>query len=156
MPLSAENAKYLAAGAAIGAGLSISVLCLTRQQQRRDREGVADGGDGGDGGSASTRSAMSPTDFLSWGDAMLRWIVRYRTEDALTRRVVSGVAPNYLIDALPRRAPEQGESWMKIMRDLDTHIVPGLTHWEASNRFFGYFKPHASYPAVMGELQQPR
>ena len=95
---------------------------------------------------------MAPADFLSWGDAMLRWIVRYRTEDALTRRVVSSVSPNYLIDALPARAPEHGEDWQTIMRDLDTHIVPGLTHWEASNRFFGYFKPHASYPAVMGEL----
>ena len=38
------------------------------------------------------------------------------------------------------------------MSDLDKHIVPGLTHWENSRRFFGYFKPHASYPAVMGEL----
>ena len=38
------------------------------------------------------------------------------------------------------------------MADLDTHIVPGLTHWEASNRFFAYFKPHSSYPAVLGEM----
>lgn len=38
------------------------------------------------------------------------------------------------------------------MTDLDTVIAPGLTHWEASNRFFAYFKPHASYPAVLGEL----
>lgn len=61
--------------------------------------------------------------------------------------------------------------WQLIMRDLDTKIVPGLTHWEvrdcaavavfthaiprvhqASNRFFAYFKPHSSYPAVLGEL----
>lgn len=39
-----------------------------------------------------------------------------------------------------------------IMSDLNSVIVPGLTNWEASNRFFAYFKPHSSYPAVMGEL----
>lgn len=38
------------------------------------------------------------------------------------------------------------------MQDLDTLIVPGLTHWQASNRFFAYFKAHSSYPAVLGEM----
>ena len=51
-----------------------------------------------------------------------------------------------------RAAPTKGESWGRIMTDLETAIVPGLTHWEASNKFFAYFKPHSSYPAVLGEL----
>jgi len=38
------------------------------------------------------------------------------------------------------------------MEDVQNIIVPGLTNWEASNKFFAYFKPHASYPAVLGEL----
>jgi len=66
--------------------------------------------------------------------------------------VISRVEPNYLRDALPDEAPTTGDSWQDIMSDLDTVIKPGLTHWEASNRFFAYFKPHASYPAVLGEL----
>ncbi|GMH84070.1 hypothetical protein TL16_g09807 [Triparma laevis f. inornata] len=53
---------------------------------------------------------------------------------------------------LPTSAPTVGEGWQSIMSDLDSKILPGLTHWEASNRFFAYFKPHASYPAVLGEM----
>ena len=37
------------------------------------------------------------------------------------------------------------------MSDVDNHIVPGLTNWESPN-FFAYFKPHASYPSILGEL----
>ena len=35
---------------------------------------------------------------------------------------------------------------------MDDKILPGITHWEASNKFFAYFKPHSSYPAVLGEM----
>lgn len=45
-----------------------------------------------------------------------------------------------------------GDEWTAIMADMDRLIMPGLTHWEASNRFFAYFKPHSSFPAVLGEL----
>ena len=65
--------------------------------------------------------------------------------------MLSTVQPNYLRDALPESAPTQGESWQAIMKDLNTLIVPGLTHWESSRKFFAYFKPHSSYPAVLGE-----
>ena len=162
---SASELRHLAAGAALGAALTASAVYVL--QRRRGVDGVRGVGGGVGGGAGSLEglaeqiegglaggaaAAMAPSDFLAWGGAMLRWIVRYRTEDALTGGVVSRVSPNYLIEALPDAAPEQGEGWAAIMRDLDTLIVPGLTHWEASNRFFAYFKPHASYPAVMGEL----
>jgi len=48
--------------------------------------------------------------------------------------------------------PEHAEPWEDIMQDLDRAIVPGLTNWEANRRFFAYFKPHSSYPAVLGEM----
>jgi len=51
---------------------------------------------------------------VSWGDALLRWVVKYRV-DCRDKPVVSRVAPNYLRDALPAKAPERAESWASIM-----------------------------------------
>ena len=94
---------------------------------------------------------MSSADFMAWGLSLLQWIVRYR-KDCRDEPCRSVVKPNYLREALPPEAPEEGQPWQEIMSDLDTIIAPGLTHWEASNKFFAYFKPHSSYPAVLGEL----
>jgi tyrosine decarboxylase len=91
-----------------------------------------------------------PADFQAWGQHILSWLVEYRTS-CQDLPVLSTVQPNYLRDALPDSAPTQGESWQAIMEDLNTLIVPGLTHWESSRKFFAYFKPHSSYPAVLGE-----
>ena len=60
----------------------------------------------------------------------------------------STVEPDYLRRLVPADATTEGEPWQDIMNDLDRVIVPGLTHWEASSRFFAYFKPHSAYPAV--------
>jgi hypothetical protein len=93
-------------------------------------------------------------DFESWGGELLRWITDYR-KNCKKSHVISRVPHNYLIEgpmALPGSAPVEPEGYRSIMSDLDSKIVPGLTHWEASNKFFAYFKPHASYPAVLGEL----
>ena len=98
----------------------------------------------------SINSPTDPKDFQEWGQNILSWLVEYRTK-CQDLPVISTVKPNYLRDALPNSAPEKGEPWENIMKDLDTIIVPGLTHWESQKRFFAYFKPHASYPAVLGE-----
>ncbi len=44
-----------------------------------------------------------------------------------------------------------GDNWEDIMQDVNKAIIPGLTHWE-SPQFFAYFKPHASYESILGEL----
>ena len=45
------------------------------------------------------------------------------------RRVLSNVEPGYLRKLLPPDAPEEGERWADIQKDIDTKIMPGLTHW---------------------------
>ena len=60
--------------------------------------------------------------------------------------------PNELRDSLPTAAPERPEPFSAIIKDCTTKLLPALTHWENSSKFFAYFKPHASYPAVLGEL----
>ena len=45
------------------------------------------------------------------------------------RRVVSNVEPGYLKKILPGGPPEVGETWADIQKDIETKILPGLTHW---------------------------
>jgi aromatic-L-amino-acid decarboxylase len=51
------------------------------------------------------------------------------------RRVVSNVEPGYLKKLLPSGPPEDGEPWADIQKDIETKIMPGLTHWYITFRF---------------------
>lgn len=52
---------------------------------------------------------------------------------------------------LPSSAPQDGEAWDAIRRDIDAKIVPGLTHWQSPN-FLAFFPCPSSYPSILGEL----
>jgi len=65
--------------------------------------------------------------------------------------VRAGVEPGAVFGALPADAPESPDGWDGVFHDLDTVVLPGLTHWQ-SPRFFGYFPANASGPAIIGEL----
>ena len=104
-----------------------------------------------DEGNHEHAGADSPVAFRSAGAYLLDWIVKYR-EDCRSLPVISQMPHNYLSKVLPETAPAKPEPWSAIFRDLDDVIVPGLTHWCASNKFFAYFKPHSAYPAVLGEM----
>jgi hypothetical protein len=50
--------------------------------------------------------------------------------DNLSQRdVVSTVEPGYLRKILPTEAPEKGEEWKEIQKDIEGKIMPGITHW---------------------------
>jgi len=55
------------------------------------------------------------------------------------RRVISNVEPGYLKKLLPESAPEEGEAWSDIQKDIEAKIVPGLTHWYDCLVWFGCF-----------------
>ena len=65
--------------------------------------------------------------------------------------VVSTVSPGYLRPQLPGSAPEQGESWTAIRRDLEALVLPGITHWSHPG-FHAFFPCASSYPSLLGEL----
>ncbi|EPE24467.1 PLP-dependent transferase [Glarea lozoyensis ATCC 20868] len=67
------------------------------------------------------------------------------------RRVVSNVEPGYLKKLLPDGPPENGEPWADIQRDIETKIMPGLTHWQSPN-FLAFFPASSSFPGMLGEL----
>jgi aromatic-L-amino-acid decarboxylase len=45
------------------------------------------------------------------------------------KNVVSAVEPGYLKKILPDGPPQEGEKWEDIQKDIETKIIPGLTHW---------------------------
>ncbi|KAI9848597.1 MAG: hypothetical protein M1837_007266 [Sclerophora amabilis] len=67
------------------------------------------------------------------------------------RRVLSNVEPGYLRKLLPEGAPQQGEKWEDIQKDIEAKIMPGLTHWQSPN-FMAFFPGSSTYPSILGEL----
>ncbi|KAM3150441.1 Tyrosine decarboxylase 2 [Botrytis cinerea] len=67
------------------------------------------------------------------------------------RRVISNVEPGYLKKILPDGPPEEGESWAEIQKDIESKIMPGLTHWQSPN-FMAFFPASSTYPGMLGEL----
>ncbi|KAI6093573.1 pyridoxal phosphate-dependent transferase [Hypoxylon rubiginosum] len=67
------------------------------------------------------------------------------------RRVVSNVEPGYLRKILPEEAPQNGEAWADIQKDLEAKILPGITHWQSPN-FLAWFPSSSSFPAMLGEM----
>lgn len=68
------------------------------------------------------------------------------------RPVRATVSPGALLDALPPRAPEAGEASLDAcLADVESLVLPALTHWQSAN-FFAYFPSNISGPAVLGEF----
>jgi aromatic-L-amino-acid decarboxylase len=45
-----------------------------------------------------------------------------------SRTVIPSIAPGYLRKLLPNSAPQQGEQWDAIAADIESKIMPGVTH----------------------------
>ncbi len=93
---------------------------------------------------------MTPEEFRQRGYAMIDEVARYmeRVGDYPVR---SQVKPGDIRAKLPKRAPVEGEDWEAIQRDIESIILPGITHWQSPN-FFAYFSANASGPSILGEL----
>ena len=93
---------------------------------------------------------MTPDEFRRCGYALVDRVARYM-EEIERHPVLSRARPGSVRERLPRAAPEHGEPFAAVLRDVDEIIVPGLTHWQSPN-FFAYFPANASGPAILGDL----
>ena len=93
---------------------------------------------------------MTGSAFRDDGAAALEWAAAY-LERVRDLPVLSRVAPGEIRDALPATAPETGEPFAAVLRDLDEVLLPGLTHWQ-SPRYFAYFATTATEPGILAEL----
>jgi aromatic-L-amino-acid decarboxylase len=88
--------------------------------------------------------------FREDGYAAVDWAARF-LERVDELPVLAQVAPGELSAKLPESAPEQGEPFANVLRDMDELIVPALTNWQHP-RFFAYFAATASEPGILGDL----
>ncbi|GAA6616656.1 pyridoxal-dependent decarboxylase [Scytonema sp. NUACC26] len=93
---------------------------------------------------------MSPEEFRHWGYQVIDWITNY-WENVEKLPVMSQVEPGGIKGKLQETAPQKGESFEAILKDLNEIILPGLTHWQSPN-FFAFFPTGTSAPSVLGEL----
>ena len=66
-------------------------------------------------------------------------------------RVAPNEKPGAIRAQLPKRAPEEGEPFEKILSDVDNIIVPGMVHW-SHPMFLGYFGWTSTAPGILGEI----
>jgi aromatic-L-amino-acid/L-tryptophan decarboxylase len=90
------------------------------------------------------------SDFRQDGALALEWVASY-LEQVGELPVLARVEPGEIRAALPASPPERPEPFSAVLEDLDSILMPGLTHWQ-SPRFMAYFATTGSEPGVLAEL----
>ena len=93
---------------------------------------------------------MSADEFRRQGRAVVDWVADYMAR-VERLAVASTVRPGEIRAQLPEAAPLHGEPFERMLADVESLILPGITHWQSPN-FFAYFPANASGPAILGEL----
>ncbi|KAM0417068.1 hypothetical protein ACHAPT_012906 [Fusarium lateritium] len=93
---------------------------------------------------------MNTDEFRTRAKEAIDQIADYH-ESVPSRPVVSTVEPNYLAPLIPTSAPLDPESWSDITADIQSKIMPGITHW-SSPGFMAFFCCTSSYPSAIAEM----
>ncbi|XP_054706813.1 tyrosine decarboxylase-like [Uloborus diversus] len=93
---------------------------------------------------------MDTKEFRRKGCELIDYIVDYKKSISL-RRVSPAAKPGFIRRLIPETAPEKGEKWDAIMKDIEDIIVPGSVHWQHPH-FFAYFPAGCSFPSVLAGM----
>uniref|UniRef100_A0A1I8HY23 Aromatic-L-amino-acid decarboxylase n=1 Tax=Macrostomum lignano TaxID=282301 RepID=A0A1I8HY23_9PLAT len=93
---------------------------------------------------------MDGEEFRQRGRQMVDLIVDY-VNSFRDRPVVPNVQPGYLRPLIPPEAPQEGESFDKILADIEPVVLAGVTNWHHPN-FHAYYPTASSYPAILGDM----
>ncbi|XP_039298913.1 histidine decarboxylase [Nilaparvata lugens] len=93
---------------------------------------------------------MDFEEYRKRGKEMVDYIADYLM-NIRERRVYPDVKPGYLRQMVPDHAPFDPEPWEKISADIDTIIMPGVTHWQ-SPYMHAYFPALNSFPSLLGDM----
>ncbi len=92
---------------------------------------------------------LNPKDFKKEAGPVVDWIDSYM-KNIKSLPVKSKVSPGDIYKAIPPEAPMHSESMEQIMEDLDSIILPGMTHWQHPG-FHAYFPANSSVESVLAE-----
>ncbi|CAG2172287.1 unnamed protein product [Oppiella nova] len=93
---------------------------------------------------------MDANEFRSAAKQLVDYIADY-IENIRERDVLPSVKPGYIRELIPETAPEDGEEWSAIFKDIERVIMPGMTHWH-SPHFHAYFPTANSYPSICADM----
>ena len=93
---------------------------------------------------------MNLQDFRRHGHELIDWMADF-FEQIEQLPVKSKVRPGEIIARLPKRAPDEPQSFEDIMKDFNRDIMPGMTHWQHPG-WHAYFAANNSYPSILGEM----
>jgi len=92
---------------------------------------------------------MTPEEFRRYGHELIDFIADYRATVA-ERPVMAPTAPGEIKAQLPKAPPVQPEPFARVLSDLESIVLPGLSHWQHP-RFFGYFPSNGLLASVLGD-----
>ncbi|KAA8514878.1 hypothetical protein F0562_018057 [Nyssa sinensis] len=98
----------------------------------------------------NTMNPLDPEEFRRQGHIIIDFLADYY-QNIENYPVQSQVQPGYLRKRLPESAPYNPESIETILQDVQTDIIPGLTHWQSPN-YFAYFPSSGSISGFLGEM----
>jgi len=93
---------------------------------------------------------MKPDEFRKYAHELVEWIAGYM-ENVEDFPVQSQISPGDIFSKIPDHPPVKPESFDDLIKDLDTIILPGITHWQSPN-FFAYFPANVSPPSILAEM----
>ena len=80
---------------------------------------------------------LTPEQFRERGYKTIDLIADYM-ENIESFPVLSNVKPGEVYKSFPQHPPQLGEPYEDVLDDVNSKIIPGLTHWQSPN-FYAYF-----------------
>ncbi|PON66963.1 Aromatic-L-amino-acid decarboxylase [Trema orientale] len=93
---------------------------------------------------------LDPEEFRKQAHQMVDFIADYYTKIE-SYPVLSQVQPGYIRTRMPDKAPNQPEPLEDLFNDVNSLIIPAMTHW-LSPKFFAFFPTTVSTAAFLGEM----
>ena len=93
---------------------------------------------------------MTSAQFEDAANSTIREISQYY-QTVQDRPVLPSIEPGYLRKLLPSGPPQDPEQWKSIQSDIESKIMPGMTHWQSPN-FMAFFPASSTYPGILGEI----
>jgi len=93
---------------------------------------------------------LNSNEFRQHGHQLVDWIADYM-DSVKNLPVRAQVKPGDIKAQLPRIAPSAGEPFEALMRDFESIVMPGITHWQHP-RFFAYFPANVTPPSMLAEM----
>ncbi|XP_019178236.1 PREDICTED: tyrosine decarboxylase 1 [Ipomoea nil] len=98
----------------------------------------------------SNLKPMDSEQLREYGHKMVDFIADYY-KNIESFPVLSQVQPGYLRGLLPESAPTHPETLQDVLQDVQTKILPGVTHWQSPD-YFAYFPSNSSVAGFLGEM----